>query len=115
MNASLTQLVLRWTMQMPGITTVLAGARNPEQVQENAGALNFHLTEEEIKILRNELKEAQNAPIFGFNCQDMTEDGLAFQMIQRVREHCHRIALEHRLPEINGFYGLDEDGEFIRK
>lgn len=56
-NASLTQLVLRWTMQMPGITTVLAGARNPEQVEENAGALNFKLSEEEMQQINSYLDE----------------------------------------------------------
>lgn len=55
-NASLTQLVLRWTIQMPGITTVLAGARNPEQVRENAGALNFKLSDEEMQQINSYLK-----------------------------------------------------------
>jgi aryl-alcohol dehydrogenase-like predicted oxidoreductase len=54
-HVSLSQLVLRWTMQMPGITTVLAGARNPAQIQENAGALNFQLTEEEMKLINSHL------------------------------------------------------------
>jgi aryl-alcohol dehydrogenase-like predicted oxidoreductase len=52
-NATLSQLVLRWTMQMPGITVVLAGARNPEQIQENAGALNFKLEEDEMKLINS--------------------------------------------------------------
>jgi aryl-alcohol dehydrogenase-like predicted oxidoreductase len=52
-KATLTQLVLRWTMQMPGITTVLAGARNPEQVAENAGALNFSLSEQEMQQIQS--------------------------------------------------------------
>jgi aryl-alcohol dehydrogenase-like predicted oxidoreductase len=52
-NATLTQLVLRWTMQMPGITVVLAGARNPEQIQENAGALNLKLDEDEMKQINS--------------------------------------------------------------
>jgi aryl-alcohol dehydrogenase-like predicted oxidoreductase len=56
-NATFSQLVLRWTMQMPGITTVLAGARNPAQIQENAGALNFQLTGEEMKIINSYLEQ----------------------------------------------------------
>jgi len=28
-------------------------------------------------------------------------------------ELCHDLALEHGLPEIQGFYGLDGDGEFV--
>jgi aryl-alcohol dehydrogenase-like predicted oxidoreductase len=42
---------------MPGITTVLAGARNPAQIQENAGALNFQLTGEEMKIINSYLEQ----------------------------------------------------------
>jgi aryl-alcohol dehydrogenase-like predicted oxidoreductase len=56
-NATLSQLVLRWTMQMPGITTVLAGARNPAQIEENAGALNFQLTGEEMKLINTYLDQ----------------------------------------------------------
>ncbi|MCJ7447357.1 MAG: aldo/keto reductase [Bacteroidales bacterium] len=48
-NATLAQVVLNWTMQQPGITCALAGARNPAQVLENIGAVSFRLTDEEIK------------------------------------------------------------------
>jgi len=58
-NASLAQLVLRWTMQMPGITTVLAGARNVEQVKENAGTLNFELSEEEMNEINSNLDKLE--------------------------------------------------------
>ncbi len=54
-KASITQLVLRWTLQQPGITCILAGARNPEQVVDNAGTMNFSLTEEEIKSINENL------------------------------------------------------------
>jgi aryl-alcohol dehydrogenase-like predicted oxidoreductase len=56
-NASLAQLVLRWTIEQPGITCALAGARNAEQVKDNLGALNFTLTDEEIKRINEELYE----------------------------------------------------------
>ena len=45
----LAQIVINWTFSQPGITTAIVGARNPEQVEENAGAVNFKLTEEEIQ------------------------------------------------------------------
>jgi aryl-alcohol dehydrogenase-like predicted oxidoreductase len=54
-EATITQLVLRWTMQQPGITCVLAGARDPEQVAGNAGALTFSLTPGEIGFINGEL------------------------------------------------------------
>ena len=47
-NATLAQVVLNWTIQQPGITCALAGARNPAQVLENIGTVSFRLTDEEI-------------------------------------------------------------------
>jgi aryl-alcohol dehydrogenase-like predicted oxidoreductase len=38
------QLVLRWTLEQPGITATLCGARRPDQVLENAGGSDWHLT-----------------------------------------------------------------------
>jgi len=58
-NASLAQLVLRWCMQMPGMSCVLSGARNPEQVRENSGALNFSLTEQEMNKINTLLDELE--------------------------------------------------------
>ncbi len=54
-SASLSQLVLRWTIQQPGITCALAGARDPEQVSENAGTLGFSLNDEELGFINLEL------------------------------------------------------------
>lgn len=54
-KASITQLVLRWTLQQPGINCILAGARNPEQVVDNAGTMHFRLTEEEINFINEKL------------------------------------------------------------
>jgi aryl-alcohol dehydrogenase-like predicted oxidoreductase len=58
-NVTLSQLVLRWTMQMHGITTVLAGARNLAQIQENAGALNFNLEKEEMELINSLLAQVK--------------------------------------------------------
>jgi aryl-alcohol dehydrogenase-like predicted oxidoreductase len=58
-GATLSQLVLRWTIQQPGITCVLAGARDPEQVVDNAGALSFSLSEEDMKFIHLELSELE--------------------------------------------------------
>lgn len=43
-NATLAQLVLNWTMNQPAIGCVLAGARNAQQVKDNAGALRFKIS-----------------------------------------------------------------------
>lgn len=50
-NTTLGQLVLRWTIERPGITIALAGARNAEQAVQNAKALDINLTKEEIKTI----------------------------------------------------------------
>ena len=47
-NASLSQLVLRWTVERPGITIALAGARNAQQAVQNAESMHIELTAEEI-------------------------------------------------------------------
>ena len=46
-NATLAQVAINWTIHRPGITAALVGARNPQQAQENAGAVDFKLTDEE--------------------------------------------------------------------
>jgi aryl-alcohol dehydrogenase-like predicted oxidoreductase len=48
-QVTLAQLVLNWTLHRPGITHVLAGARNPQQVEENAGAADFRLSPNETE------------------------------------------------------------------
>jgi aryl-alcohol dehydrogenase-like predicted oxidoreductase len=37
-GASTAQAALRWVIQQPGVTTVIPGARNPEQAGQNAAA-----------------------------------------------------------------------------
>jgi aryl-alcohol dehydrogenase-like predicted oxidoreductase len=45
----LNQLALNWVRQQPGVITVLAGCRNPSQVRDNVAAVEWELTQEEIK------------------------------------------------------------------
>jgi aryl-alcohol dehydrogenase-like predicted oxidoreductase len=56
-GATLSQLVLRWTALQPGITVVLAGARNPQQSIENAEAMSFDVSSEELSFIDSQLKE----------------------------------------------------------
>jgi aryl-alcohol dehydrogenase-like predicted oxidoreductase len=58
-NVTLSQLVLNWTIQQPGITCALAGARYPSQVLDNIGAAGFRLTKEEIIIINKLIAEVQ--------------------------------------------------------
>jgi len=57
-NATLSQLVLRWTIERPGITIALVGARNEKQAVQNAEAVNVKLSAEEIQLINTELKNA---------------------------------------------------------
>ena len=54
-GASLSQLVIRWTMQQPGITAALVGARDAVQVAENAGAQDLVITDEEMQKINSAL------------------------------------------------------------
>ena len=56
-NATLAQLVLNWTIHRPGIACVLAGARDAEQVNDNAKALSISLTDEELEEITNAADE----------------------------------------------------------
>jgi aryl-alcohol dehydrogenase-like predicted oxidoreductase len=51
-GASYAQLVINWTMNEPGITAALVGARNAEQAEHNAGAMRFTLTPDERAQVR---------------------------------------------------------------
>ncbi|MDB5305550.1 MAG: putative aldo/keto reductase [Phycisphaerales bacterium] len=51
-KASLAQVVINWTVNVPGITAALVGARNAEQAEHNAKALNFTLTPDELAQIR---------------------------------------------------------------
>jgi len=51
-GVTLAQLALRWLIQQPGVTAVIAGARTPRQVEDNAGAADFELSEEDIAAMR---------------------------------------------------------------
>lgn len=50
-NASLSQLVLRWTVEKPGITIALVGARNAEQAVQNAHAIDIRLSASELRFI----------------------------------------------------------------
>jgi aryl-alcohol dehydrogenase-like predicted oxidoreductase len=48
-KATLSQLVINWTVQRPAMACVLVGARDENQVKDNARALDFKLSEDEMK------------------------------------------------------------------
>ncbi len=50
-RATPAQIVIAWTLQQPGITFALCGARNLDQASENARAGRIRLSEEEITTI----------------------------------------------------------------
>ncbi|MBI1292383.1 aldo/keto reductase [bacterium] len=50
-GATLAQIVVAWTLQQPGITFSLCGARNAEQASENAAAARIRLSPEELQTI----------------------------------------------------------------
>lgn len=58
-DVSLGQLVLRWTVDKPGITIALAGARNAEQAVQNAKAVNVKLSVDEMAFINARLDELE--------------------------------------------------------
>ncbi|WP_119079716.1 aldo/keto reductase [Chitinophaga alhagiae] len=58
-NATLAQLVIRWTIERPGITVALVGARNADQAVQNAKAIDVKLLPEEIDFINKHLYALQ--------------------------------------------------------
>lgn len=56
-GVTLSQLVLRWTTLQPAISVVLAVARNTQQAIENAKAMSFDLSQEELNVINSELSQ----------------------------------------------------------
>jgi aryl-alcohol dehydrogenase-like predicted oxidoreductase len=54
-NATLSQLVLRWTIEQPGLTIALVGARNAAQSVQNAKAINVKLSTDDIQFINTQL------------------------------------------------------------
>jgi aryl-alcohol dehydrogenase-like predicted oxidoreductase len=50
-------LVVRWTVQQPGITSALCGAKRPDQIRENAGGSGWQLDERQLAEIDQALAE----------------------------------------------------------
>lgn len=55
-GATLGQLVIRWTVNNPGLTIALVGARNPMQAIENAKAADISLTIGEMEFINQQIE-----------------------------------------------------------
>jgi methylglyoxal reductase len=61
-KATLAQLTIAWVLAQPGITSALVGARNENQVVENARAARIELSDDEIQLMR-EAVESLGVPV----------------------------------------------------
>jgi aryl-alcohol dehydrogenase-like predicted oxidoreductase len=58
---TLGQLVILWTLEQPGITITLVGARNSEQAIQNARAIDHTLSKEELDFISSKLDKLELA------------------------------------------------------
>ena len=59
-NATLGQLAVAWVLAQPGITTALVGARNANQVRENARSGEVRLSPAEVQTIRDVFEKLGN-------------------------------------------------------
>ena len=50
-DATCAQVALSWLLHQPGVTSVIAGAKRPAQVEDNAKAADLALSDDEVKAL----------------------------------------------------------------
>ena len=55
LGCTLAQLSIAWTLAQPGVTHVLAGARHPEQISQNAAAADLELDETVLQQMNDDL------------------------------------------------------------
>jgi len=51
------QLVINWTIHQPGITATLCGAKRPDQVRDNGGAMGWQLNDEQLARIDEAFQE----------------------------------------------------------
>ena len=61
LDAPMSAVALAWCLHQPGVTSVLAGARSPAQVKENAAAGDLHLEPEIVEQLTAATDEVKQA------------------------------------------------------
>ena len=70
--------------------------------------------EEEIKKAFQLAKDAANTPMIALSSADaLSGNDFATRAWKSAQEYCHALAIKKGLPEIPGFYGMKQDGEFV--
>jgi aryl-alcohol dehydrogenase-like predicted oxidoreductase len=57
----MTDVAIAWLFQQPGVTSVIAGARRPEQIRQSAGAVDLDLAPEIVARLAEATEEVKRA------------------------------------------------------
>ena len=82
--------------------------------------MNMELVDTGVKCTPKEFEELKSlvaagwrvgAPMICFSVLEGINRDAATVDAGRV---CHALALKHGLPEITGYYGIDNDGQFVR-
>ncbi len=68
-QVSVAQVALAWVLRQPGITSVIIGAKNVNQLKENMKAVNLLLNDEELKELNQISEMAVEYPAWMVNRQ----------------------------------------------
>jgi hypothetical protein len=71
-------------------------------------------TTEETKEIQDLIQKAQSTPVIALSTRDaLSGNDFATRAWRQAKEGVHEMALAHGLPEIAGFYGATEEGEFV--
>jgi len=72
-------------------------------------------TAEETAELKTLAQRVHSMPVIAFSIADgLDGGGEAGRSSTRMQKRCHELALAHGLPEIEGYYGITNDGQFVR-
>jgi aryl-alcohol dehydrogenase-like predicted oxidoreductase len=76
-DCSAARISLAWLLAKPVVTSVIVGARRLDQLQDNLGAVNLELTDEEIKQLDDVSTLPPEYPGWVFPLQSQVRSGAA--------------------------------------
>ena len=72
-------------------------------------------TDKEFALLREKANRARTTPVIALSLADgLAGRDFASLAHMDVKQTCHALAMKHGLPEIPGFYGIDQNKEFVR-
>ncbi len=64
-KATVSQLAIAWLKQQPAVASVIVGIRTPEQLSDNLGAVDVHISEDDLTVL-NQISHPDTPYPYGF-------------------------------------------------